>query len=378
MRIGFDAKRAFHNFTGLGNYSRTLIKGLDNYYPSNQYLLYSPPLKSERPLKWFNSLNRSKLVVPAKLPSKLFPALWRSFGITSLLEFDRVDLYHGLSHELPRGIEKLSLKKVVTIHDLIYLKFPNLFPFIDRNVYHQKFRHSTKIADRVVAISEQTKRDLIKEFNLPEKKIEVVYQSCSSMYYTAPRKLEMDSVKAKYSLPERYILYVGSLEERKNLLNLIEGFHEFSKSNSDVNLLFVGRGGSYREKMLARVTELKLRKRLYFIDNADSLDLPPLYKMATAFVYPSIYEGFGIPIIESLFMGTPVITTMGGCFEEAGGPHSHYVDTQSPHEIAIAFQTIVSNQKKREEMSLEGLKYVARFSDQVTTKNLIECYQKIL
>ena len=172
MKIGFDAKRAFFNPTGLGNYSRTLISSLSNRFPDHEYFLYSPKVSHNG--LFSADTNNLQLRIPAGLIAKLAPALWRSYGMNRTLKQDKLDLYHGLSHELPAGIKKTKIPSVVTIHDLIYLRYPKYYPAMDRWVYDKKFRHSCRVADRIIAVSEQTRRDLIEFFNVIPEKITVI------------------------------------------------------------------------------------------------------------------------------------------------------------------------------------------------------------
>ena len=184
MRLGFDGKRATQNFRGLGNYSRGLIEGLLDYSEEDLFL-YSPPVSDERAKKWLQQNNNQRLCLkgPGLLLEKSVQAFWRSFSITGDLKNDKLDLYHGLSHEVPFGIKALPIKAVVTIHDLIFLRYPEFFPFIDRLTYKQKFSYAGKNSDLVIAICEQTKRDLIEFLGVDEKKIKVHYQSCDPIFY---------------------------------------------------------------------------------------------------------------------------------------------------------------------------------------------------
>src|SRR6478672_1316056 len=155
MKIGFEAKRAFKNFTGLGNYSRAVIKIMAQYFPENQHILYSP--QDNQDVR--TSLLKAYTNISIKIaPIKLLSSFWRTFQVSSLLKYDDVDIFHGLSNELPAGIRKTKVASVVTIHDLIYLRFPHYFKFIDRKIYNFKFRSACKNADRIIAISEQTKK----------------------------------------------------------------------------------------------------------------------------------------------------------------------------------------------------------------------------
>ena len=180
MNIGFEAKRVFHNTTGLGNYSRDLVRILHRYYPQNRYFLYNPK-PSKKIL--FESLGAQVLEKrPLGLFYTFFSNLWRRFGIIGDLKRDHIGVFHGLSGELPVGLNKAGIKSVVTIHDVLFLRYPEFYSFIDRNIYYRKFKHAAEAADCVIAISEQTKRDIVQYLGIAENKISVVYQGCHQAF----------------------------------------------------------------------------------------------------------------------------------------------------------------------------------------------------
>lgn len=167
MIIGFDAKRAFHNRRGLGNYSRDLVRQLSNYFPKNRYILFNP---SARNCVDFTYPTNTQMVIPTAPIYRLFPSLWRTFGLTSDIKQQQLDIYHGLSQELPFGIERTGVKTVVTMHDAIFMRYPQLYSASYRNIFIRKNRYACRIADRIIAISEQTKQDLIHYFDADEFK----------------------------------------------------------------------------------------------------------------------------------------------------------------------------------------------------------------
>ncbi|MFW5820469.1 MAG: glycosyltransferase, partial [Bacteroidota bacterium] len=194
MKIAFDAKRAFCNPSGLGNYSRMVIRQLCEYYPENEYLLYSPQNGSVDP---DFPPPKAELKLPETFISRLFNSYWRSYSLKNILINEKPDIFHGLSNELPLNIHRSNIKSVVTIHDLIFIRFPDLYKHIDRNIYLKKFKYASKNADIVIAVSEQTKRDLIHFFNTPEEKIKVVYQSGDPLFSKKLNKEEIKNVREK-------------------------------------------------------------------------------------------------------------------------------------------------------------------------------------
>lgn len=372
MIIGFDAKRLFANTTGLGNYSRNLVSALGQSYPQHQYLLYTPT----HPDNVSFQLGENMKTQSPSGPTALFPSVWRSYGLSKQIKKDKVEIYHGLSHELPYGIENSGVPGVLTVHDVIFKRFPSQYSPIDRWIYDRKMAYSCQVADRIIAISEQTKKDVIEFYGVAENKIEVVYQSCDASFMQAPDKDGTTKIKAKYHLPERYLLYVGSLVERKNILNLVKAF-ELLK-DKELSLVLVGNGGSYRNKVDGYISEKKLGERIQILTEVSNDELPAMYRQAQAFVYPSLYEGFGIPIIEALWSNIPVITTKDGCFPEAGGPGSIYVDTNMPGAMADAITGVLKNDSLRKDMITAGQKYVQRFRPEIIASQVMKVYENLL
>ncbi len=371
MRIGFDAKRAFNNFTGLGNYSRNVIRQLVSMYPGNNYILYNPG--REMTVGNFPP-ERCIVVQPDTLFFRYFPAFWRSFGLPGILLRERIDIFHGLSNELPFGFKSSNIKKVVTIHDLIFLHYPKTYFFADREIYKRKFRYSVRAADMVIAVSEQTKRDIQHFFDIDNSKIEVIYQDCSPIFYNKIEPETFDSIRNKYSLPGEYILYVGTIEERKNLLSILKALHKFK---IEVPLVIIGGETSYMKKIREYITENNILN-LYFLNQIPETDLPAIYAGSLLFIYPSIYEGFGIPVLEALNVGTPVITSKGSCLEETGGKGSVYVDPFNIEELANSIQEVLNSPELRKNMIKEGKKHALLFRPERTTKQLFDLYKRLL
>jgi len=372
MKIGFDGKRVFHNLRGLGNYSRTLISGLDKYYPEDELYLFTPDFSDK---SWLKNHPKLSIITPEGPFFSKFSTLWRSVFLGQDIAKYDLDIYHGLSHEIPPFVENLKAKKVVTIHDLLFLRYPENFPWIDRRIYKWKFTSSCQRADLVIAICEQTKRDIIEFLGIPEGKIKVLYQSCNPIFYKKLSEEKKAYFQKKYSLPKEFILYVGSLEANKNVLNLIKAYKLASPS---IPLVIVGRGADYKKLMAQEILNLGIEKNVLFLDYVPLSDLPGIYQNAHLFVFPSFFEGFGLPIVEAMFSGTPVITTKGSCFPEAGGEHCVYVDPHGPKELCGALREVLGDKLKRDMMIQKGEEYVRKFSLETTSMNLRKTYQQLL
>jgi glycosyltransferase involved in cell wall biosynthesis len=371
MNIGFDAKRVFHNATGLGNYSRDVLRVLPRLAPEHRYLAYTP-----RPGRTPLELEGSGIEVrgPRGPLARALPALWRTRGIVRDLRADGVDLFHGLSNELPLGIERSGIASVVTIHDLIFERFPELYSPIDRRIYAAKARSAVRRASLVVAVSEQTRRDVVDLYGAEPARIRVVYQTCHEAFRTPPPPERLREVAARYELPPRFLLAVGTIERRKNLLVALHALEKLP----GVLLVAVGRPTPYAEELVAFARARGLSDRVRLLSGVSTPDLAAMYRLATVAVYPSIFEGFGIPIVEALVSGTPVVTTRGGCFAEAGGPGSVYVDPHDADELREALARLLEDGGARDRMREEGLRHAARFGDAAIADGLLEAYGEAL
>ncbi|HXH18325.1 MAG TPA: glycosyltransferase family 1 protein [Chitinophagales bacterium] len=371
MTIGFDAKRAFNNTTGLGTYSRTLIEGLLRFEPSQRYVLFTP---SER-IRFIEGTSTVSIIKPQHFLHRQFPWYWRSFYLPVEERNAGLDIYHGLSNELPFGKAPAGIRQVVTIHDLIFLKYPQYYSWIDRAIYEMKVRHSCQIADCIIAVSEQTKRDLAEWLPDTEEKIKVVYQSCAPAFEKEIAPDELARIKGKYGLPERFILYVGTLSERKNLLNAVKAFSSIAGAAEDVHLILAGEGGAYKLQLERLAQSLGLNGRVRLISGISDVELPAVYRSASLFVYPSVYEGFGIPIMEALWSRVPVVATRGGCFPEAGGPHSCYVNTEDADALARAMLEVLTNRQRAVMMAEEGARYAEKFRGEAAVRRMMRIYE---
>lgn len=373
FRIGFDAKRLFHNFTGLGNYSRTLAANLATYYPEHAYFLFTPKVKPRDETHFFEN----DPLFSVQTPRGKFAPMWRIRGMIKDLQKLDIELYHGLSNELPIKIQHTGIKTVVTIHDLLFKQFPQQYKAIDRSIYNGKFQYACQHADRIVAISEATKRDIIHYYSVPPEKIEVIYQSCHERFMQTRSESTVRSVLAKYGLPKEFLLYVGSIVERKNLLGVIKAM-ERVPSSLQLPLVVVGGGkGYYRNKVKAYIASRKLQNKLFFVQPSTK-ELTVLYQQASIFLYPSFGEGFGIPILEALFSKTPVITSNISSLPEAAGPASYLVDPADVDAIAHGIEGILTDEDFRTQMIEKGYLHAQQFRGEPLTHQLMSLYESIL
>ena len=371
-RIGYDAKRLFNNFTGLGNYSRTLLNNLAAFHPDEAYFLYTPTVVRNARTRYF--LDSPMFTV--RRPGGMRRLLWRSLRQTQDILRDGIDLFHGLSHEIPYGLPATGIPTVVTIHDLIFRHFPDQYAWFDRQIYDRKFRYACEQSDRVIAISESTKGDIIAFYGIPEEKITVIYQSCHEGFMVEKPEGARQAVRRAHGLPEEYMLYVGSLIERKNLLGIVEAMARLP-DELDLPLAIVGRGGSYRKRVTARARELGIADRLRFIEPSFD-EFPALYQAARLFVYPSFFEGFGIPVLEALFSRTPVLTSNVSSLPEAAGPGGYLVAPDDPAEMAAGMIRLLTDEDLRREKITAGYAHAQQFTGDLLTERLVNTYRELL
>ena len=373
MVIGYDAKRAFQNNTGLGNYSRMVVCGVASHYRDFQAFLYAPKLAG-----YYQNYFSSYANISTHQPhgwDRFVPNLWRGFGIAMHLKNDGVQIFHGLSHELPHRIPA-SIKTVVTMHDLIAWRYPEYFSHVDAKIHQRKQLHSCRIADVVVAVSEQTKRDLIDIMHVPEEKIRVIYQSCDAQFWQPIQQDDLEYVRETYCLPQRYIIAVGTIEERKNQIALVEAL---KKLPSDVQLVLVGHPhGNYIEKLRSVLRDEEMVHRVMILDHADFEDFPALYANAVCSAYVSHFEGFGIPILESMCCDTPVLTSNTSSMPEVGGDAVLYADPNNVDQIAQQLLRLLDDEELRKELVEKGRAQRQKFSQKKSSADFYNLYSEML
>ena len=386
MNIGFDAKRAAQNRTGLGNYSRFFIRILSEKFAGNQYHLYTPKPHRMPYLQEIPTLKHLFLHFPPQGIWSRLRSLWRVWGITKDIQKDGIHIFHGLSNELPLNIgtpkqrkmkaDGKGCKYIVTVHDLIFIHTPQYYHWIDRQIYNFKFRRACRCADRVIAVSEYTKQEIMHYYHTPESKIDVVYQGCDPVFSQKIEERKLQEVKARYQLPDKFVLYVGSIEERKNLMLVAKAMAKLNR-RAAIHVVAVGRRTAYVDKIQDFLKAQGIEHLFHFYHQVPYADLPSFYKWASTFAYPSRIEGFGIPLLEAISSGVPAIGCTGSCLEEAGGPNSIYVNPDDAQGMADAILRTCTDEDLRQHMISEGKKYALNFSDEKLSHDLMKVYENL-
>jgi glycosyltransferase involved in cell wall biosynthesis len=372
FRIGYDAKRLFNNATGLGNYSRTLLRNMATYYPDNEYFLYAPSVQKNPETAYY----LQSPLFSVHTPTAGWGAFWRAFSIVHLLKRHKIRLFHGLSHEIPAGLANAGIPVVVTMHDLAFRMYPEFYRWPDRQIYHYKVSYAVRNAERIIAISESTRQDLIEMYKVDPERVTVIYQSCHERFQQEKSTKTIDRVLQKYQLPRDYLLFVGTVNERKNLLVLLEAMRQLP-AGFRLPLVVVGDGKAYLQKVMEFIRKHRLQEEVFFI-HPENEDMPAIYQQADVFVYPSLYEGFGIPILEALYSETPVITSNCSSLPEAAGPDSLLINPRNPAEISEGICKILGDSDYRKNMIAKGYQYAQQFQGDVLSARLMELYEDIL
>ena len=374
MRIGFDGKRAVCNNTGLGNYSRLVIGQLAaTAAPTDHLWVYSPTLRDNPRLRTI--LNSHNITFATPRSPLTLGTLWRTAGIVRDLRRDGIDIFHGLSNELPLNIRRSGIPSVVTIHDVIYRRLPWCYKPIDRKLYDLKYGHSCRAADRIIAISECTKRDIMHYYGVDEEKITVVYQGCDAQFDRQWSDNEKVELRRRLNLPYRYIVQVGTIERRKNLALTIRALAALPP---DIHLVVVGRDNGYKAECQRIADAERVADRIVWLHNTGFADLPGVYQCAEAICYPSRYEGFGLPIIEGSRSRRPVIGATGSCLEEAGGEGAVYVDPDDARAMAEALLTFTAPGYDHSKRLEAGLHHTSQFDTSRMADNIRAVYATLI
>lgn len=364
MRIGFDAKRLYNNFTGLGNHSRTTIDILTAEYPENEYYLYTPKVRQNDVTRLYTERKGCHTVLPRGV---VRGSLWRTYGLVNELKRDGIELFHGLSNEMPVGMFHSGIPSVVTIHDVAFHTFTDMYHWIDRKIYDIKWKYACNHADRIIAISECTKRDILEFYNVPEHKVDVVYQPVNPRYYSP---IDRDDASSPY------MLYVGTVNSRKNLLGIVKAM-ELMPKDLQIPLMVVGGGGAYKKMVKEYIAEHGMEHLFMWTETIDNAALQKLYTNAQMMVYPSFYEGFGLPVVEAQLCGCPVVTSNVSSLPEAGGPYALQADPNSPEEICNQMMKLLTDDEFRMAQGKGGRQYAMQtFHPSVLARQLMGIYNK--
>ena len=387
MNICLDLSPVVHQRAGLASYARELATHLLQMDPGISWSAFHydryPPVPLPAPL---DALPR--YVIPwGAYRWRLTTALRHFLGLSMDRFFAGVDLFHATEHLLPRFSK---VRTVFTLHDLIFLFHPETHKPLNRWFLTLMMPRFLRAADAIIAVSECTRRDAIRFYGITEEKITVIYEGVSPRFRPASPEA-VRAVREKYSLPEHFILYVGTIEPRKNLTALLEAFHHFLATCSslsapcdlrpatcDLRLVIVGKKGWLYESFFHRLRELGLDDRVIFTGYVPDEDLPAIYSAADLFVFPSLYEGFGLPVLEAMACGVPVVCSNTSSLPEVAGDAALLVDPTDVRALAGAMERVLMDKHLRAELRAKGLERAERFTWEGAARETLEVYREVV
>lgn len=376
FRVGFDAVRALRNQSGLGNYARLLLSGLRQVAPDLQFLLYSPRPPIARYHRFPLDIRAELRLPPPGQRGVPLRQIWRTLQLGRTARRDRLDLFHGLSHEIPRDLPRLGIPTVVTSLDLLYLTHPRLFPLADRISYRCRYGWSLHHANAIVAISEWTRQQIHHYYRIPLERIVVIPPARDPGFSQPAPPSEREAAQLRYQLPPEYLIAVGTLEPRKNQRLAIEAMALLPPDIPP--LLLVGRDGGSAAELRRLIAMHHLEQRVLIRTEITQHDLVTLVQGARVALYLSLAEGFGMPIIEAMSAGVPVIAADGPHLRDAGGEAACYVPADDPASLAAAITHLLAHPETVRRYQRLGLSHSAAFEPFKLAQRLLSVYHAVL
>jgi glycosyltransferase involved in cell wall biosynthesis len=377
MKIAIDALSAKSPYHGMGIYVSNLLKNIIPTEIMHNYVLY---YKSDSILNQ-NVINDNRLILKKIRLPRSIRVTWELTLLASSLKQEKVDIFWGACNFLP---PRKVCKYIVTLHDLSSFTFAKSYPLVRRLYYQYLISNATRQADYIVTVSQSTKQDLIKLFSVPETKIKVIYNGVDEIFQPITSADRLTQIKEKYRLPEKFIFTIGVMEPKKNTEGIIHAYAELKNRPVSYNLqshkLVIGgsrRYGWKNSKIFQLIQSLNLWDDIVFTDFIEHEDLPAVYNLASVFVFPSFYEGFGLPVIEAMACGTPVITSNISSLPEIACDAAVLVNPYDTAEIANKIQEILNDENKRRQMIDQGLINAKRFSWEFASEQILKLFDEV-
>lgn len=335
MKIGIDVRTLSYRLGGISQYLRNILKALQHIDTANSYFLYNYNKKWD-----YSFISSSNFKIRTlRVPHSWYftTVLWQEIILPLGLLIDGIDIFLGFDFFVPK---KRNRKQIVVIYDTIFLSSPEFT--INANyvsMMKQRVIKSIKYSDKIITISNFSKNEIMKHFKVDENKITVVYPGVDEKYFTFQRE---EYIRKKYNLPEKYILFVGELSYRKNIVRLIDAFN-IIKDSIKCNLVLVGKLTTSSQEIFHKIKEYQISHRINYLGYIPDDDLPYIYKMADAFIFPSLYEGFGMPLLEAMSSRVPVICSNRTAIPEVGADTVFYIDPENIQDIANKIIYVTKN-----------------------------------
>jgi len=367
LRIGIDIHSVGSHKGGNETYYRELIKGLVKIRSSHRFFLYHSSPVIEKYITASESFRFKRLFPAHPLLRIPFTIPWRS-------RRERLDLFHAQFIVPPF----LTCKTVTTIPDIAYEHYPDFFPAGQRAWLKTLVRESAKRADHIITVSEHSKRDLIETYGIGEEKITVTYEGASDEFVPLDRERAKELLARRYGIEGDFILYLGRLQARKNLMRLVSAYARIRVAGFPHKLVLAGQQDSLFQPVLSRIRQLNLENDVLLPGYITAEDVPAFYNAAEVFVYPSLYEGFGLPLTEAMACGSPVVTSRGSSLEEVAGDAAVLVDPLDEMSIADGLKQVLSDPELRVRLGHAGLRRSRQFSFERAARETIGVYERVM
>jgi glycosyltransferase involved in cell wall biosynthesis len=372
MRITFDYTPAIQQHAGIGRYADELTRALVARYPRDEWRLFYVDPEQREPLPPLDTLPRTT-VRQSNKPWRLRVLLSTYLRRDQDRMIGPTDIFHATDHLLPRLSHTRS---VFTLHDLTPLTFPAAHTQLNRRFLQLMLPHFLRNADCVIADSASTQRDAVRLYRLPAERVRVIHLGVAARFQPVSRDVQAQT-RARYHLPDRFILAVGTLEPRKNLITLLEAYHALRAENFEVALVIAGGRGWHSEPFFDRLRALGLEDTVQLLGRVPDEDLPALYALAEVFAFPSLYEGFGLPVLEAMACGTPVISSDTSSLPEVVGEGGLLLPPADAHSWKEALAQVLSDVNLRADLRRRGLLHAAPFTWENTARQTYAVYQEI-
>ena len=381
MRIAYDGRPfSFNWIEGMLVYNKELMKQFFSHYPDHEYLFFFNSLKHRFDtislLQNRQNVSRVVMPIPTVGRDRIDLKLFFDIGLPFYMKRHRIDLFHGLRYFVPPS---KSVKVVTTFHDLFALTIPQFSPEASNRSRTAWYARAAERSTMIISASQATKNDLMRFYDVPDWRIRVVPLAPASNFSPVTDTDRRQEIKSKYHLDFPYIMALGGPHPRKNLERVIMAFARFiGKGGSRHRLIFFGGSAGLLQLWAPLIHRLKLDDLVQFICPVPDEDLPGMYSLADLFVYPSLYEGFGIPVVEAMSCGTPVITSTISSMPEVAGGAAVLVDPASVEELSEAMFHILDDQELRCGLIEKGLRRASYFSWEKTARMTMDVYQEAL
>lgn len=373
MRIGVDVRPFLSHETGVGTYLRHLLFELSRIDADNEYCLLSSSWKERFPPEKVPPFSRSTFR-DLRIPVRVLNFLWYRMSWPPFERFfgGRLDLTHSPT---PIPLPGRS-KKIITVYDLFFLDDPDRSVREARRVFAGTVGASLAAADGILAISEFTRRSILDRFPVPEEKIAVAPLGLNPLLAVDVPAAVLERTRRRYGLPERFILFVGALEKRKNLVNLLDALARVRRAGEPVDLVLAGREGEASAEVGAAVERFGLGPAVRTLGYLPDAEVRDLYRLARLFVFPSLCEGFGLPLLEAMATGLPSAVSRTGALPEVGGDAAAYFEPEDPEDIARVLVELLGNEPKRKELADKGRRRASGFSWAETARRTLAFYER--